>query len=69
MPWSSGSFRSKHNHKLRGAAAGKAASMANAMIREGVPEDTAIATANKKGDQMMRSGANRRKALYDRKKA
>lgn len=61
MPWSSGaSFASRHNHKLKGAAAKKAKEQAEAMIREGVPEGVAIATANKTGDRMMR-----RKKMYD----
>ena len=49
MPWASGKeFAAKHNHKLKGAAASKAASMANAMLRSGTPEGIAIATANKR---------------------
>lgn len=48
MPWTGKSFASKHNHKMKGAVAKKAASMANAMIRNGVPEGEAIATANKR---------------------
>jgi uncharacterized protein YdaT len=54
IPWSAKSFASKHNKKLKGAAASKAASMASAMVREGVPEGTAIATANKHGNKLMR---------------
>lgn len=41
--------------------------MATAMVREGVPEGIAIATANKKGDQMQ-GKKKRRGILYDRKK-
>src|ERR1700676_5395808 len=53
MPWATGEdFASRHNHKLKGAAASKAAEMATAMVREGVPEVVAIATANKHGDKM-----------------
>lgn len=48
MPWTAASFREKHNHKLKGAAASKAASMATAMVKAGVPEGEAIATANKR---------------------
>lgn len=48
MPWNAESFREKHNKKLSDAAASKAASMANAMIKSGVPEGEAIATANKR---------------------
>jgi uncharacterized protein YdaT len=47
MPWDAKSFKARHNKKLSPAAAGKAASMANAMLRSGVPEGEAIATANK----------------------
>jgi len=46
MPWTGKSFASKHNKKLSEASAGKAASIANAMVRRGVPEGEAIATAN-----------------------
>ena len=52
MPWSGKTFASRHNKKLKGAAADKAASQANAMVREGVPEGIAIATANKTGNRM-----------------
>ncbi len=48
MPWSAASFKAKHNHKLKGAAASKAAAMATAMVKAGVPEGEAIATANKR---------------------
>lgn len=48
MPFSAKSFKAKHNHKLSGPAASKAASMANAMLKAGVPEGIAIATANKR---------------------
>jgi len=54
MPWSAASFKQKHNHSLSGAAAGKAASMANAMLKRGVPEGEAIATANKRVGKMGR---------------
>lgn len=54
MPWTASEFSSRHNHKLHGEAASKAASMATAMVREGVPERIAIATANKHGDKMLR---------------
>lgn len=48
MPWSAASFKAKHNHSLSGRQAGKAASIANAMLKRGVPEGEAIATANKR---------------------
>jgi uncharacterized protein YdaT len=53
MPWKSGKeFAARHNKKLKGAAASKAASQANAMLRAGVPEGIAIATANKHADKI-----------------
>lgn len=55
MPWPTGkAFASKHNKKLKGAAASSAAKQASAMVREGVPEGIAIATANKRGNKLMR---------------
>lgn len=48
MPWSGTSFRQKHNRKLSPAQAKSAAAQANAMLRRGVPEGEAIATANKR---------------------
>lgn len=51
MPWTGQSFASKHNHKLKGAAAAKAAHQADAMLRAGVPEGEAIATANKHAER------------------
>lgn len=47
IPWTGKSFASRHNKKLKGAVASKAAAQANAMLRSGVPEGEAIATANK----------------------
>jgi uncharacterized protein YdaT len=60
MPWSAKTFTQKHNKKLTGEAASKAAEMATAMVKAGVPEGIAIATANKHGDKMQA-----RRALYD----
>ena len=49
MPFASGKqFAAKHNHKLKGAPATKAASIANAMLRSGADDGVAIATANKR---------------------
>lgn len=57
MPWKTGKgFAARHNKKLKGAAATKAKDQANAMIREGVPEGIAIATANKTGNRMQSRG-------------
>lgn len=47
MPWTPEEYRKKHNKKLTTAQAGKAAKQAAAMMRAGVPEGEAIATANK----------------------
>ena len=56
MPWpTGGSFARAHNRKLTGAAAQKAADIATAMVRRGVPEGEAIATANKRGNALQRN--------------
>lgn len=47
MPWTGPQFAAKHNKALRGARAKKAAAQATAMVRAGVPDGVAIATANK----------------------
>jgi uncharacterized protein YdaT len=47
MPWTAKEFKDKHNHKLTTAQAGKAAKQATAMLKSGVSEGIAIATANK----------------------
>lgn len=52
MPWDAKSFASRHNQKLSGAPARKAAAQATAMVRAGVPEGEAIATANKTGNRL-----------------
>jgi uncharacterized protein YdaT len=54
VPWDAESYRRKHNHKLKGEAAKKAAEQATAMVKAGVPEGVAIATANKTGDRILR---------------
>jgi uncharacterized protein YdaT len=46
MPWTARSFASRHNKKLKGASAKKAARIATAMVARGVPDGEAIATAN-----------------------
>jgi uncharacterized protein YdaT len=61
MPWDAKSFASKHNKKLKGEAASKAAAQATAMVNAGVPEGIAIATANKHGDKLMK----KRSPIYD----
>lgn len=54
MPWTGKSFKSKHNKKLSDEQAEKASSMANAMLKAGVPEGEAIATANKRVGKSMK---------------
>jgi uncharacterized protein YdaT len=46
MPWTSSSFK-KHNKKLKGKKATKAAHIANAILKATGNEGLAIATANK----------------------
>lgn len=47
MPWTPTSFKNKHNKKLSSEKAKAAAAQANAMLKAGIPEGEAIATANK----------------------
>jgi uncharacterized protein YdaT len=54
MPWTGSQFASKHNHRLKGRAASKAAAQATAMVKAGVPEGEAIATANKNAKRLRR---------------
>lgn len=65
MPWGPEDFANKHNKKLKGDAAKTAAAQATAMVKAGVPEGEAIATANKTGDRAMKK---RKSPLYDQKK-
>ncbi len=67
MPWTGKSFAAKHNHKLKGGAATKAAEQANAMLRAGVPEGIAIATANKHANAAAAKSKSRGKRWYDGK--
>lgn len=46
MPWTGSEFASRHNHSLSGPAAGKAASIANAILKRTGDEGLAIRTAN-----------------------
>lgn len=62
MPWTGKQFASRHNKKLSGPAASKAAAQATAMVRSGVPEGVAIATANKTGDRFGMAKAGRKLA-------
>lgn len=55
MPWVSGKdFASKHNKKLHGASAQKAADVATALVNKGEDEGKAIRIANSVGDKAMK---------------
>lgn len=60
MPWTGPSFATKHNKKLKGAAADKAARMATGMVNKGVDEGKAIRIANAAGDKAMRKSSRKR---------
>lgn len=60
MPWTAKSFKEKHNKRLTDAQAKKASSMANAMLKAGVPEGIAIATANKHAHHQSATGMMRK---------
>jgi uncharacterized protein YdaT len=60
MPWSPSSFKSKHNHKLSSGQASKASSIANAMLKRGVAEGEAIATANARAEGKPRKSRRER---------
>ena len=47
MPWTGPQFKATHNKSLTAKQASTAAKQASAMLRAGVPEGEAIATANK----------------------
>jgi len=47
MPWTGKTFKERHNHSLSSGQAKKAAAQATAMVKAGVDEGVAIATANK----------------------
>jgi uncharacterized protein YdaT len=50
MPWTGKTFAAKHNRKLKGKSAAKAARIATAMVERGAPEGEAIATANARAE-------------------
>jgi uncharacterized protein YdaT len=64
MPWTGPQFAAKHNHKLGKTAAASAARQASAMVRSGVDEGIAIATANKRANKVQR--AHKRGLISDR---
>lgn len=47
MPWTPAEFKKKHAHNLSAAQAKEAAHIANGMLKHGVDEGVAIATAIK----------------------
>lgn len=53
MPWTPGSFATKHNKKLKGSAATKTAHVATALVNKGEDEGKAIRIANAIGDKAM----------------
>lgn len=63
MPWAGKNFAARHNHALTGKAATKAAEQATAMVRSGVPEGEAIATANKTGNRLQGSPKSRKEHI------
>ena len=60
MPWTGPEFSKKHNKKLTGAAADKAARMATGMVNKGMDEGKAIRIANAAGDKAMRKSPRKR---------
>lgn len=46
MPWTGKEFKERHNKGLSDEEAHRAARIANAMLKRGVPEGEAIATAS-----------------------
>jgi hypothetical protein len=56
MPWTGKEFAAKHNKKLSGPAAKKAASIASAIVRGGGDEGVAVATANKRVNNLRKRG-------------
>ncbi len=60
MPWTGEEFRTRHNTSLTPAEADEAASIANAMLKRGVSESEAIATANARAEKKRRKRAPKR---------
>lgn len=56
MPWTGKSFGSRHNHSLSGKGAAKAASIANAILRDSGDEGKAIRIADSKVAGMRKRG-------------
>lgn len=62
MPWTGPEFKARHNKKLTGGEADKAAAQASAILASGAPEGVAIATANKRVNKMRKRGVISNKA-------
>lgn len=60
MPWTGPEFANRHNHKLSGGNAKKAARQANAILKKTGDEGLAIAVANKN------AGRSRKKSVRGR---
>lgn len=61
MPWAPKEFQQRHNKALSIPQARRAASMAEAMIKSGVDEGIAIATANKRAKKGFGALAGRKR--------
>jgi hypothetical protein len=57
MPWSGSQFRTRFNKKLTAPQANAAARQATAMVKAGVPDETAIRVANSRIKRLRRRGA------------
>lgn len=64
MPWTGKEFASRHNKKLKGAAATKASQIANAILRSGGSEGVAIATASKYANKMQAQKKPKKRTHY-----
>lgn len=59
MPWTGKTFRARHNKKLDPVQAKKAARIATGMVKAGVAEGLAIATANARAEGKPRKAFRR----------
>lgn len=60
MPWTPGSFKSKHNKSLSPAQSAHAAKVANAILKQSGDEGKAIRIANASARGNMRNAAARK---------
>ena len=67
MPWSPKSFAKKHNQKLHGEAATKAAHVATALVEKGEDEGKAIRIGNSVGDKAMSRNQRMKQNMYKKK--